>query len=519
MRSPLCCLLLVVASCGKPMPTSHLARAVVSVSSGITLGAGEAQSGDGYGTAVAVGPRWAAVGAPAGDGKVYFYAVPGFAPAGSVGGVANSGEGLGRSLAALPDGRFAAGATGSVTILEHTASGWGSAGKLPAADYAGNDFGTWVSATNDAVVVGAPNHTHAGVGAGTGAAYIYNWSDPSWADVGELWAPANASDFGTSVGISGSVIVVGSPVVTENTVYRGAVYVYVIGGAHWPAPEATLRTLASGSMDGFGQVVAADESAVFATALQIDALYQTSAPYNATSGALLMNPPVALQTSVAAHDRLVIASSGTGGGAAYAVVYGQGTWAQLAAPGALNGFGAHVATNGREALVAAPFLAGSGRVVAYTLLRALGDWCAVPAECASGNCVGASCAPPDDAAVPPQDDAAVPPPDASPPDDAAVPTDGPAGDGPTQADAAPVDGGAGDAPVAVDGATDGSPAHGDGGAGREGGGRLAGGAPAADDFYRCDCTIGGRGGPPRGLLALALGAALLVARTGRRRAR
>ncbi len=105
--------------------------------------------------------------------------------------------------------------------------------KLTASDGAADDeFGTSVAISGSTVVVGAAS-TAGGVGTGASAAYVFVEPGDGWVptppptQTQELLAPAAGDAFGNSVGISGNTIVVGAYGATNASgLAQGAAYVF-----------------------------------------------------------------------------------------------------------------------------------------------------------------------------------------------------------------------------------------------------------------------------------------------------
>ena len=115
-------------------------------------------------------------------------------------------------------------------------SGWTSvtqSAKLTASDAAEKDgLGSWIAIHGESILIGAfENHTS---GQGAGKAYIYTASAGSWADAAETakltaMVRAGGDNFGVSVALDGSTILVGANGVDHedgNTSDTGAVYVF-----------------------------------------------------------------------------------------------------------------------------------------------------------------------------------------------------------------------------------------------------------------------------------------------------
>ena len=133
-------------------------------------------------------------------------------------------------------------------------------GKLIAEGGMDNDeFGISVALDGSTVVVGVPGATN-----GTGAAYVFTKdSDGAWSQAATLTASGGQADdeFGISVALDGSTVVVGAPGTTGNT---GAAYVFTKPGDAWVSTSTAAKLTASDSAanDEFGISVAMDGDTV-----------------------------------------------------------------------------------------------------------------------------------------------------------------------------------------------------------------------------------------------------------------
>ncbi len=123
--------------------------------------------------------------------------------------------------------------------------------KLLAADgNAGDRFGSSIGVHGSTAIIGAPDAD--GGGPGTGAAYIFDLTTGQ--QVAKLVAPdlVEPSRFGSSVGISGSLAVVGAPLASESGVRTGGAYVFDVNSG---AFLAKLVSSAIPRFFGFGEAV------------------------------------------------------------------------------------------------------------------------------------------------------------------------------------------------------------------------------------------------------------------------
>jgi hypothetical protein len=147
---------------------------------------------------------------------------------------------------------------GASYVFVQSGTTWTQQQELAPGDIAAFDsFGTSVGISGSSVIVGAPDHKVATT-MGTGAAYVFVQSGTTWTQQQELTAsdpdtaPTSDPDrFGTSVAISGDAAVVGDP---EHGNVTGAAYVFVRSGATWTLEQEQQPT--NVSPDGFGTSVA-----------------------------------------------------------------------------------------------------------------------------------------------------------------------------------------------------------------------------------------------------------------------
>lgn len=189
-------------------------------------------------------------------------------------------------------------------------------------------FGWSVAVSGSTAVVGAPNGA-----SGPGAAYVFTRTGTSWSQQAELTAPGGAvsDDFGYSVAVSGSTVVVGAP-------GADAGYVFARSGTTW-SQQAELTTLSSPAGAQFGRSVA------------------VSGP-TAVVGAVVLPTP--------------------DNGAAYMFARSGASWSQeaeLTSPGGGvvgDGFGTSVAVSGPTAVIGAPY-AGASTGAAYVVTYSAGS--------------------------------------------------------------------------------------------------------------------------------------------------
>jgi trimeric autotransporter adhesin len=296
---------------------------------------------------------------------------------------------------------------------------WIQQQELTASDGATSDqFGFSVAVSGSTIVVGAIGHTE-GSNVDQGVAYVFEQNgDGTWSQQAELTASDGAVDdnFGTSVAVSGSTIVVGAPChpgSAAGTCGRGAAYVFMQSGATWTQQE---KLTASGgkSGDDFGWSVAVDgstivvgapdhtvganseEGAAYVFAQNVGGTWIQKAELTASDGAADDN----FGTSVAVSGSTVVVGadnhtvgSNSGQGAAYVFVEGGGTWSQQAELISTDGaahdhFGDSVALAGSTAVAGAAYhtVGSNGRQgAAYVFAENAGTWTQQAELTASGG--------------------------------------------------------------------------------------------------------------------------------------
>ena len=152
-------------------------------------------------------------------------------------------------------------APGSGVVYAFVRSGttWSQQAELTAADSNVNDaFGWSVAISRSTMVVGAIGTNSATGALYVGAAYVFVRAGKTWSQQAELTAPEGAAydNFGDSVAISGSTVVVGA---FGRNSFTGAAYVFVRSGKTW-SQRAKLTAADGATNDQLGQSVAISES-------------------------------------------------------------------------------------------------------------------------------------------------------------------------------------------------------------------------------------------------------------------
>ncbi len=156
---------------------------------------------------------------------------------------------------------------GAVFVFRFNGTAWVEEQKLLASDgQAGDFFGFSVSISGDRLIVGA-----FGDDSERGAAYLFEFDGTSWDEVQKLTASDSVvfHDFGISVAISGTRAVVGAFGDPVNGTFAGAAYVFDRSGAAW-SESAKLNHAAAAAGDNFGISVSVQGTRVVVGADGVD---------------------------------------------------------------------------------------------------------------------------------------------------------------------------------------------------------------------------------------------------------
>jgi len=158
----------------------------------------------------------------------------------------------------------AANYTGAAYIFTRQGGTWTQQAELTASDAAvGDDFGWSVSISGTTVVIGAPGHYY-----GIGSAYVFTETNGSWTQQAELLAAGQegtgGSKFGWSVVTSGSTAMVGAD---QYSGALGAVYDFTDSGGTW-TEQGTLSGAPIVTGDKFGWSMALSGSTLVVSAVK-----------------------------------------------------------------------------------------------------------------------------------------------------------------------------------------------------------------------------------------------------------
>jgi len=161
---------------------------------------------------------------------------------------------------------------GAAYVFNLSNGTWSQTQKLVADDgAAGDDFGMSVAIKDSTIVVGAP-FVNFGGNNNQGTAYVFNLSNGNWSQTQEIVANNGAADdnFGKSLAIEDSTIVVGAYLADiSGNADQGAAYIFNLSNGDWSqAQEIVANNGAAG--DYFGYSVAIKDSTIVAGAYLAD---------------------------------------------------------------------------------------------------------------------------------------------------------------------------------------------------------------------------------------------------------
>ena len=140
---------------------------------------------------------------------------------------------------------------------------------VPSDGAIGDAFGSAVSIDGTVALVASPMAD--GVGADSGAVYVYNFDGVAWNEIAKLTASdaAAGAHFGASVALNGSRLVVGAPGANGGD---GSAYAFSFDGAVW-SEDAVLSPAGLAAGAAFGSSVAIDGSSAVIGAPSASAAY------------------------------------------------------------------------------------------------------------------------------------------------------------------------------------------------------------------------------------------------------
>jgi uncharacterized repeat protein (TIGR01451 family) len=242
---------------------------------GTELTPGDGRKGDEFGRSAAIDGDWLAVGAPfaSGSGVVYLFHRNGEGSAWVqtskiTASDARLGDQFGLTLALSGDTLIvgapnqvgnAGSLSGAVYVFHRDGNVWTQEQKLAASDAAPFDnFGFSLAIDGTRIVVGAPFHDDAG--RSSGEAYVFEWTGTTWSQTAKLTAgdAAAGDEFGSAVAASGDRLVVAARADdVAGKVDAGSAWVFERGDTGWP-PAAHLLGAAAGDRFGAGVSISGD---------------------------------------------------------------------------------------------------------------------------------------------------------------------------------------------------------------------------------------------------------------------
>lgn len=267
-------------------------------------------------------------------------------------------------------------ASGSVYVFVYDNGAWVKQAKLLASDgAAGDDFGRSVGISGETIVVGAPKDDPKG--SNSGSAYVFVRTEGVWKRQAKLVPGdgAEGDNFGASVAVSGSRIVVGATGDDDKGGSSGSAYVFVRSNGAWTMQKKfTAGDGTSG--DKFG-VVAIHSDTILIGAPGADDRDTNAGSvyvYFLSNGVwkfqkkllptdLLANDSFGSSLSINLDTAVVGArgkdARGSSSGAAYVAVRSEGVWGSMKRLLAPDGaeydlFGQAVAVSGDSVLIGAP---------------------------------------------------------------------------------------------------------------------------------------------------------------------
>jgi hypothetical protein len=265
---------------------------------------------------------------------------------------------------------------GAAYVFVQNGTTWSQQQKLQASDAAPNSFfGTSIALSGTTAVITAPqgNGNPEDNGQGVAGAYIFVQSGTTWIEQKKLTASDGAAgdDFGYSVALSGTSIIVGAPL---HNARQGAAYVFLQISGFWAGgPELTADDGAPNDEFGCSVAVSGTTAVIGARFHSIDTSagnnFDQGAAYVYVQNGITWSPQQELEASDAAHygyfgtsvavsgTTAIIGAPGSGGapGAAYVFTQSNGAWSQQEemtnSDASTYGFGVPLAMSGTTALV------------------------------------------------------------------------------------------------------------------------------------------------------------------------
>ena len=400
--------LLVACTSGRPAGTNnsaHVAEALApsAWAESQVIEPSDSQTGDAFGSAIAMSGSTALVGAPEHDsmsGSAYVFVRSGSNWVEQQKLVASNGQAgdeLGMAVALDGDTALATaqGSSAGAYVFVRSGSTWTEQQKLVPGDGSpSGGFGTSAALSGDTALVGS---TSTGYTLDAGAAYVFVRSGGTWTQQQKLVPDDTAAGdyFGIAVALSGDTAMIGE----WRPHVPGAVYVFTRSAGVWTQQQKLSASDATG-WDAFGNALAIDGDTAVVGAGQADyVLVRSGATWNEQQKLVPGEAKASVGGSVAlAGSTLLGAGRLDTIGRAFAFDQTDTTWteAQMLAPadGDIAELGNSVALQPGFALAGATQYEAGGDhnvAVAFTLGPANGTACTSAADCASNRCVDGVC--------------------------------------------------------------------------------------------------------------------------------
>ena len=166
-------------------------------------------------------------------------------------------------VGAIIDNFFVNSFQGSAFVFSHQGGSWVETQKLSPSNGGKFDlFGYSVAVSGSTIVVSARADTIGG-NFDQGSAFVFNRQGGSWVETQQLIASDGevGDEFGKSIAISGSTIVVGAQADIGGNSLQGAAYVFTSNGGSW-VEEQKLTASDGKAFDNFGRSVAISGSTI-----------------------------------------------------------------------------------------------------------------------------------------------------------------------------------------------------------------------------------------------------------------
>ncbi|MFN9992678.1 MAG: FG-GAP repeat protein, partial [Phycisphaerales bacterium] len=192
-------------------------------------------------------------------------------------------------------------AAGSVYVYRQSGTLWPEQTQITASDGAASDlFGRSVGVNNGTIIVGA-NGRDIGANSNQGAAYVFTGSGPNWSQQAQLTAIGGSAgdSFGFAVAISNNTVIVGAPNDDVVNSDQGSAYIFTRSGTTWTQQTQLVVPGVTSTEIFFGDAVAIDGT------IALSSLARDTIGSNSTQGSVFafLDP---------AADPLIVRNESTG---------------------------------------------------------------------------------------------------------------------------------------------------------------------------------------------------------------